>query len=102
MEDRVRLPSDDCERIFTGEAQLKVWREFRGLAVTDLRRDTKISVERLEKLERGFVQPTRAEALKLARVLDVHAHNLQRHHDQFRGCEVGDLDEDEILSREPG
>jgi DNA-binding Xre family transcriptional regulator len=78
MEDGVRLPADECERIFAGEAPLKVWRELRGIAVTDLRRDTKISLKRLEKLERGIVQPTRAEALKLPRVLDVHAHDLQR------------------------
>jgi transcriptional regulator with XRE-family HTH domain len=98
----MRLPPDQCERLFAGEAPLKVWREFRGQAVTDVRRDTKISVARLEQLERGIVQPTHAEALKLARVLDVHAHNLLRHHDQFRGCEVLDLDEEEILSREAG
>jgi transcriptional regulator with XRE-family HTH domain len=102
MEDRVRLPPDQCERIFAGEAPLKVWREFRGLAVTDVRKDTKISVARLEQLERGIVQATRAEALKLARVLDIHAHNLQRHRDQFRGCDLDELDEDEILSRDGG
>jgi hypothetical protein len=28
-------------------------REFRGMAVTDVRRDTKMSVERLERMERG-------------------------------------------------
>lgn len=93
------LPPDQCERIFAGESPLKVWREFRGLAVTDLRRDTSIPVARLEKLERGIVQPTRAEALKLARALDIPAMNLTRHSDRFRGCcDLGDLDEDAILA----
>jgi transcriptional regulator with XRE-family HTH domain len=75
----MRLPPDQCDRIFAGEAPLKVWREFRQLAVSDVRRDTGIRVERLEKLERGLVKPTGAEILKLARVLDIAAHNLEPH-----------------------
>jgi transcriptional regulator with XRE-family HTH domain len=94
----MRLPPDQCERIFAGEPPLKVWREFRDLAVTDVRRDTKISVERLEKLERGLVKPTRAEILKLARALDIAAHNLDPHHAAYRTCGALDLDEDAILA----
>src|SRR3712207_7824187 len=56
-----------------------------GLAVTDIRRDTSIRVERLEKLERGLVKPTRPEILKLARVLDVAAHNLDPHRAAYDG-----------------
>ena len=94
----MRLPPDQCDRIFAGEAPLKVWREFRGLAVTDLRRETGLSVERLEKLERGLVKPTRAEILKLARALEVAAHNLDPHHAAYRSCSALDVDEDAIIA----
>lgn len=42
------LPDDQCQRIQAGERPLKVWREFRGLEITDLRRATHINVGRLE------------------------------------------------------
>jgi transcriptional regulator with XRE-family HTH domain len=70
MEGALRLPPDQCERIFAGEAPLKVWREFRGLEQTDLRRATAIRVDAIEKIERGLRKPTRAEAVKLARAMD--------------------------------
>jgi hypothetical protein len=95
----MRLPPDQCERIFAGEAPLKVWREFRGLEVTDVRRETGIRVERLEKLERGLVKPTRGEILKQARALDIAAHNLDPHGSHYRGCSALDVDEDAILAR---
>ena len=95
----MRLPPDQCERIFAGEAPVKVWREFRERAVTDVRRDTGIKVERLEKLERGVVKPTRAEILKLARALEIAAHNLEPHHSAYRSCSsLEEVDEDEIIS----
>jgi transcriptional regulator with XRE-family HTH domain len=96
----MRLPPEQCERIFAGEAPLKVWREFRGLAVTDVRRGTGIRVDRLEKLERGLVKPTSAEKRTLARVLDIAAHNLEPHRSHYGGCSAIDVDEDEILARE--
>ena len=96
----MRLPPDQCERIFAGEAPLKVWREFRDLAVTDLRRDTGIRVERLEKLERGIVKPTSAERRTLARALDIAAHNLDPHAAAYRSCSaLDDLDEDDIVAQ---
>src|SRR3546814_2019348 len=48
-----RSPADQCERLFIGESALRVWREFRGLEITDLRRDTGIAVERLDQIEAG-------------------------------------------------
>jgi hypothetical protein len=95
----VRLPEDQCERIFAGEAPLKVWREFRELAVTDVRRDTGIRVERLEKLERGIVKPTSGEKRILARVLNIAANNLDPHGSHYGGCSAIDVDEDEIFAR---
>lgn len=94
----MRLPPDQCERIFAGEAPLKVWREFRDLAVTDVRRETGIRVERLEKLERGLVKPTRAEILKLAQALDIAAHNLEPHGAHYGGCSALHVDEDAIIA----
>lgn len=94
----MRLPPDQCERIFAGEAPLKVWREFRGLAVTDVRRETGLRVERLEKLERGLVKPTSAEKRKLARVLDIAASNLEPHGSHYAGCAALDVDEDAIIA----
>lgn len=94
----MRMPLHQCERIFAGEAPLKVWREFRGMAVTDVRRDTSIRVDRLTKLERGLVKPTRAEILMLARALDVAAHNLDPHHAAYRSCSALDVDEEAIIA----
>jgi hypothetical protein len=49
----VRLPEACSQRIYAGEAPLKVRREFRCLPKTDVRRDTGIRLKRREKLERG-------------------------------------------------
>jgi len=92
------LPPDQCERIFAGETPIRVWREFRGLAVTDLRKETGIGVARLEALERGIVKPTRAERMRLARALDLAAHDLEPHGSHFAGCSALDVDEDAILA----
>ena len=94
----MRLSPDDCERIFAGEPPLKVWREFREMAVTDLRRETGIRVDRLEKLERGLVKPTSAEKRKLARALDVAVFNLEPHGSHYSGCSALDVDEDAIIA----
>src|SRR3546814_17498794 len=48
-----RSPADQCERLFIGESALRVWREFRGLEITDLRRGNGIAVERLDHIEEG-------------------------------------------------
>jgi transcriptional regulator with XRE-family HTH domain len=97
----VRLPPDQCERIVAGESPLKVWREFRGMAQTDLRRATAIRVDVIDKIERGVKKPTRAESLKFARALDVPAHGIDALSDSSRGCSALDLDEDEVPSRLP-
>ena len=96
----MKLPPDQCQRIFAGEAPLKVWREFKGLEQTDLRRATAIRVDAINMIERGLRKPTRAEAVKLARAMDIPAHNLEPHTAAYRGCSSRDLDEEEILSRE--
>jgi transcriptional regulator with XRE-family HTH domain len=93
----MRLPPQ-CERIFAGEAPLKVWRKFRELAVTDVRRDTGIRVERLAKLERGLMKPTRTEILKIARALNIAAHNLAPHGSHYGVCSAIDVDEDAIIA----
>lgn len=98
---RARLPPDQCERIFAGESPLKVWREFRGMAQTDLRRATAIRVDVIDKIERGVKKPTRAESLKLGRALNVPAHSPDAPSDSYRGCSAFDLDEDELQSRPP-
>lgn len=97
----MRLPEDQCQRIYSGEQPVKVWREFRELEVTDLRRDSKISVERISQIESGKGRRiTGEEARKLARALDVALHALTPHHEAFRGCSALDVDEEEILARE--
>lgn len=96
------LPPDQCERIFAGEHPLKVWREHLGLEQTDLRRVTKISVDRIAKIESGRGRPiTREEAKLLGRALDVAANNLMPHAKHYSGCSVLDVDEEAIL-REAG
>jgi hypothetical protein len=50
MEDSTRLPAGDCERIFAGEAPLKVWREFRGLEQSELRAEGGIRVDIIDRI----------------------------------------------------
>jgi hypothetical protein len=97
-----RLPRDQCERNFAGEVPLKVWREFRSIKQIDLRRATAIRVAMIEGMERGLRQPARAEGLKLARALEISAHDLLPDSQEFRGCKCDDPDGDEVLSRELG
>jgi transcriptional regulator with XRE-family HTH domain len=96
------LPPDQCERLFSGVSPVLVWREFRGLAQTDLRRETGIRVEVLDKLERGVRKPTAAEARKLARALGVDRRDLEPHGSAFRGCAALDVDEDALLASYEG
>ncbi len=87
------LPSDQSDRIHAGERPLKVWREHRGLEVTDLRRTTKISVGRLEQLEAGKgkkMDP--AEERLLARALEIDRACLRPMN--FASCSALDGDED--------
>jgi transcriptional regulator with XRE-family HTH domain len=94
----VTLPPAYCERLFFGEPPLLVWREFRGLAQTDLRRETGLTIATLDKLERGVRKPTAAEAKKLARALGVERRDLEPHGAAFRGCAALDVDEEAILA----
>ena len=96
----MRLPPDQCERIFAGEVPLKVWREFRGLEQSELREQSGIRVDIIDRIERGVRKANRPEALKLARALDVAIHNIYPHHRAYSGCSAIDVNEDEILSRE--
>ncbi len=92
------LPHDQSDRIHAGERPLKVWREHRGLEVTDLRRSTRISVGRLEQLETGKGKKMDQEEERLlARVLEIDRACLRPMN--FAGCSALDVDEDEILAR---
>jgi transcriptional regulator with XRE-family HTH domain len=93
------LPHDLSDRIHAGERPLKVWREHRGLEVTDLRRATRISVGRLEQLETGKGKNRDEEEERLlARALDLPRACLRPM--SFAGCSDLDVDEDEILARD--
>lgn len=92
------LPHDQCERLFAGVPPLLIWREHRGLSQSDVRRDTGIRVEVLDKLERGVRKPTAAEAKKLARALNVDRRDLEPHRHAFRGCCDLNIDEEAILA----
>ncbi len=95
----MRLPDDYCQRIYAGEHPVKVWREFRGMEQTDLRREAKIGVPRIEQIEQGKGRPIhREEAKILGRVLGVTSHNLMPHHESYRGCSSLDVDEDAIIA----
>ncbi len=93
------LPHDQSDRIHAGERLLKVWREHRGLEVTDLRRATRISVGRLEQLETGKGKKMDEEEERLlARVLEIDRACLRPM--SFAGCSALNVDEDEILARD--
>src|SRR3546814_11049586 len=77
--------SDLCERLFIGESALRVWREFRGLEITDLRRDTGIAVERLDQIEAGKSRKmSEVEERALARSLEIGRASLRPM--IFAGC----------------
>jgi transcriptional regulator with XRE-family HTH domain len=94
------LSPEHCERIHAGEHPLKVWREIRGLEQTDLRRETKIAVGRIDQIEHHKgPRITRGEAQALARALDIASANLLPM--SYASCyALDDLDEDEILTRD--
>ena len=98
----MKLPEEQCHRIFAGEHPLKVWREHLGLDVTDLRRETKIPFSRLNQIERCAGKSIyREEAKLLGRVMDIPADELMQREHPCGGCYDLDVDEDEILAREP-
>lgn len=70
------IPAEFALRIIEGETPLKVWREYRGLKLTELAAKAGFSHSYLSRLERGEKQPTIATLRKLAAALDVPPGNL--------------------------
>jgi hypothetical protein len=70
------------------------------LEQTDLRRATAIRVDAIDKIERVCGNQRGQKPVKMARAVDIAAHNLEPHTAAYRGCSSLDLDEEEILSRE--
>src|SRR3546814_14304152 len=79
------FPYTTLFRSFIGESALRVWREFRGLEITDLRRDTGIAVERLDQIEAGKSRKmSEVEERALARSLEIGRASLRPM--IFAGC----------------
>jgi hypothetical protein len=80
-----------CDRVDAGEHPLKAWREYLGWDHQRLRVATGIRVEVLDRMERGIIRLSRADAAKIGRAMGVAAINLM----PFAGGTCSDLDVDE-------
>ena len=65
-----------CDRINAGEHPLKAWREYLGWDLQQIRQETGIRVDKLDKIERGVVRLTKTEAMKIGRAMGIAAINL--------------------------
>ena len=60
------VPSEFANRMIDGENKVRVWREYRGLSARDLADKAGISVDELDRIERGDVLPDNAERIATA------------------------------------
>jgi DNA-binding XRE family transcriptional regulator len=70
------FPAAVAKRLVTGEAPLKVFREWRGLTQDALHRKSGVATQYISQIERGSRNVGRKVAAKLAKVLHVSADAL--------------------------
>ena len=70
------FPSSLAERLWSGANPVRVWREYRGLSVTDLARQARVSDSQLSAIERGNATGSVQTLRSIADVLDVTLDDL--------------------------
>ena len=70
------FPSSLAERLWSGANPVRVWREYRGLSVTDLAQRAKVSSSQLSAIERGNTTGSIQTLRRIADVLEVTLDDL--------------------------
>ena len=70
------FPSSLAERLWSGANPVRVWREYRGLSVTDLAQRAKVSNSQLSAIERGSTTGSIQTLCSIADVLEVTLDDL--------------------------
>lgn len=70
------FPSSLAERLWSGANPVRVWREYRGLSVTDLAQRAKVSNSQLSAIERGNTTGSIQTLRRIADVLEVTLDDL--------------------------
>ena len=73
---RARLSLEHEAQIANGENQIRVWRQFRGLSLSELADKTRLLEEDLSELETGQREPTVDVLRAIARALRVSMDDL--------------------------
>ncbi|MDR3476187.1 MAG: helix-turn-helix transcriptional regulator [Devosia sp.] len=74
--DRRRLAPAHQARVAAGESPIRVWREYRGLSLTELADKTRLLEDDLSELETGQREPTVDVLKSLARALNTSIDDL--------------------------
>ena len=70
------FPASLAERLWSGANPVRVWREYRGLSVTDLARRAKVSNSQFSAIERGNTTGSIQTLRSIADVLEVTLDDL--------------------------
>ena len=70
------FPSSLAERLWSGANPVQVWREYRGLSVTELAQRAKVSDSQLSAIERGNTTGSIQTLRRIADVLEVTLDDL--------------------------
>ena len=70
------LPSEQVDRILSGESPLRVWREYRSITQADLARSIGARIATLSEIESGKAQGKPALWRALAAALDVSVDDI--------------------------
>ena len=70
------FPSSLAERLWSGANPVRVWREYRGLSVTELAQRAKVSDSQLSAIERGNTTGSIQTLRRIADVLEVTLDDL--------------------------
>jgi DNA-binding XRE family transcriptional regulator len=70
------FPTEFIDRLLTGEAALKVWREYRGLTLQALAERCGVTRQMLSMVEHGKANPSVELLSSLARALDCDMDDL--------------------------
>lgn len=70
------FPAEFVDRLLSGEAPLKVWRDYRGLTLQALAEACSVTEQMLSMMEDGNVNPSADLLARLARALDCDMDDL--------------------------
>lgn len=90
----MKLPPDQCERIFAGTSPLTVRREHRGMSIAELAEEARVHRYTIERHEAGTKELTGRELKRVAAALDILPIDLTPHRAAYNRCCRDILDAD--------